>query len=90
MTVSAVGAYNRLQYVHDLLLQKSNGDFYLLLWHEISNAATSNGTQYSSTAVDVYPDPLALPVVFKLPLSVSSATLYLCSELDVQRLRKLP
>jgi hypothetical protein len=76
MTVSPVGAYSRLQYVHDLLLQKSNGDFYLLLWHEISNAATSNGTQYSSTAVDVSPGPPALPVVFKFPPNVTSATLY--------------
>lgn len=52
LKASAVGAYNRLQYVHDLLLQSSTGEYYLLLWHEISDAATSDGTRYASTAAD--------------------------------------
>jgi hypothetical protein len=76
ITATPVGSYNRLQYVHDLLLQKSTGDYYLLLWHEISNAATSNGTQYASTAVDISPPPPDLPVTIRLPRAISSATLY--------------
>jgi hypothetical protein len=71
-----VGSYNRLQYVHDLLLQKSNGDYYLLMWHEISDAATSNGTPYAGTAIDIQPPPPSLPVQIELPSRVSSATLY--------------
>ncbi len=76
MTAFASGSYNQLQYVHDLVLQKSNGDFYILLWHEISDAATSDGTQYSSTAVDIHPAPPALLVTIELPPHTSSATLY--------------
>ena len=33
MQVSAVPGYDRTSYLHHLLLQKSNGSFYLLLWH---------------------------------------------------------
>jgi hypothetical protein len=76
MTASAVGAYTQLQYVHDLLLQKSDGDYYLLLWHEIGNAATSNGALFPSTAVDINPPPPALPVFIKLPANISLTTVY--------------
>lgn len=31
-----IEGYGRKQYVHQLVLQKSDGDFYILLWHEIS------------------------------------------------------
>ncbi len=37
LTVTPPTGYNRTQYVHSLLLQKSSGVFYLVLWHEISN-----------------------------------------------------
>ena len=76
MSTSPVGEYNRLQYVHDLLLQKSNGDYYLLLWHEVADAATSDGTSYPSTAVDIQPGPPGLPVVITVPASVNSADVY--------------
>jgi hypothetical protein len=76
MRASPVGPYNRLQYVHDVLLQKSTGDYYILFWHEISDAATSDGTQYVGTAVDIQPPPPDLPVIIKFPLGISSATLY--------------
>ena len=76
MSASPVGEYNRLQYVHDLLLQKSNGDYYLLLWHEVADAATSDGTSYPSTAVDIQPGPPGLPVVITVPASVNSADVY--------------
>lgn len=35
------GEWNRLQYVHHLLLEKSNGESYLVLWHEIANQDSS-------------------------------------------------
>jgi hypothetical protein len=41
LDVKPAGEYNKTQFVHHLLLQKSNGDFYLLLWHEISNEDAS-------------------------------------------------
>jgi len=31
----------RWDYVHHILLQKSDGDFYFLFWHEVSNEDTS-------------------------------------------------
>jgi hypothetical protein len=36
LKVEPVGEWNKLQYVHHLLLQKSNGKFYLIVWHEVS------------------------------------------------------
>jgi hypothetical protein len=76
LKASPVGAFNRLQYVHDLLLQRSTGEYFLLLWHEVSDAATSDGTRFTSTAVDINPPPAALPVTVKLPDTVLAATLY--------------
>ena len=63
---SAVGTYTQLQYVHDLFCRRAMGITYLLLWHEISNAATSNGTPYPSTAVDVNPPPTSSPRSHKI------------------------
>ena len=41
LTVGAMPGYDRTQYVHHLLLQKSNKDFYLVLWHEVANEDVS-------------------------------------------------
>jgi hypothetical protein len=41
LNVSAVGAFNRTDYVHHLLLEKPNGTLLLLLWHEITDEDTS-------------------------------------------------
>jgi hypothetical protein len=41
ITAVAVGAFNRTDYVHHLLLEKPNGTLLLLLWHEISDEDTS-------------------------------------------------
>lgn len=38
----APGGYDRTQAVHHLLLQKSDGTFYLTLWHEIANEDASS------------------------------------------------
>ncbi|WP_009633689.1 hypothetical protein [Synechocystis sp. PCC 7509] len=41
LTVTPPAGYNRSQYVHSVLLQKTNGSFYLALWHDISNNDTT-------------------------------------------------
>lgn len=61
--------YNRTQYVHHLLLQKSTGELLLLLWHEVSNEDTS------LTPPRVIQPP-AMPATITLPPSFSRALLY--------------
>jgi hypothetical protein len=64
-----VVTYDRTQYVHHLLLQKSDGQFWLLLWHEIADEDTS-----------VVPprliQPPAMPTEVFLPSSVHKAVVY--------------
>ncbi len=69
-------SYTRLQYAHDLLLEKSDGDFFLLFWQDISDAnrVDSNGNAITGTDPDVNPD--ALPVQITLPSNILKATLY--------------
>ncbi len=69
-------AYTRLQYAHDLLLQKSDGDFFLLFWHEISDAGRvdSYGDPVTGTDPDVSPE--TLPIEIALPSNIVTATLY--------------
>ncbi len=73
---AANGGFTRTQYAHDLLLEKSDGDFYLLFWHEISDANRTDrsGTDVVGTDIDVSPPPL--PVTIALPDPIVSATLY--------------
>jgi hypothetical protein len=63
LNVTPPSGYNRTQYVHSLLLQKSTGIYYLALWHEISNGDTT------STPVRTI-DPPAMPtkVVLNTPI----------------------
>ena len=76
LTVQANGDYTRTGYVHDLLLQKSNGDFYLLLWHEISGTSDTDlsGNVLQTVQRDVQPP--ALTTTITLPATVSGATVY--------------
>jgi hypothetical protein len=76
ITVSPNGSFTRTQYMHDLLLQKSNGDYYLLFWHEIADVKKQNddGSFIQGPAVPL--NPLSLPITVTLPSSVMSATLY--------------
>ena len=69
MNVSPVGDYTRTQYVHHLLLQKSTGAYYLVLWHEISDDDTS-ATPFREIT------PPALPTTVSLPSSIKSVTEY--------------
>jgi hypothetical protein len=76
IAAAPVGAYTRTQYVHDLLLQKSNGDFYLLLWHEVASAAIVDASGNPLTSTDTDLAPPALPTTISLPAQISQATLY--------------
>lgn len=67
--VTPIPGFDRTQYVHHLLLQKKNGDFYLLLWHEISDEDTKD-TPHRQLS------PPALPTTVLLPPGIGSATLY--------------
>ena len=64
-----VADYDRTQYVHHLLLQKSDGVFYLLLWHEIADEDTSV-TPHRPI------QPPALPTTLTLPPGITTATVY--------------
>ena len=70
--------YDRTQYVHHLLLQKSDATFTLLLWHEIADEDTSV-TPHRQI------QPPALPAILTLPPTVDSATAYTCDEAGTLR-----
>lgn len=61
--------YERTEYVHNLLLQKRDGTFYLVLWHEISNG------DISSTPVREITPP-AIPTTVKLTKPISLVRVY--------------
>lgn len=67
------GSYTRTQYVHHLLLQKSTGDFYLLLWHEIANEDISVTPHRQITPPD-------MPVTLTLKKPVTAARVFLPNE----------
>jgi hypothetical protein len=69
-------SYTRLQYAHDLLLQKSDGDFFLLFWHDISDASMVNSYGDAMTSTDLDVTPEALPAVITVPANIAKATLY--------------
>jgi hypothetical protein len=76
LSVGANGLFNRTQYMHDLLLQKRNGDFFLLFWHEIAGAKKQDddGKLIKGPAVELH--PLPLPVTFTFPPEIASVELY--------------
>lgn len=76
LTIQPSGSYTRTGYVHDLLLQKSNGDFYLLLWHEISDTSNTDtgGNPLPLTQRDITPLPLMTTIA--IPPEITSAELY--------------
>jgi len=69
LDVKPSGDYTKTQYVHHLLLQKSNGDFYLLLWHEISNEDASVHPHRQIT-------PPEMPVTVTVTTPLNKAELY--------------
>jgi hypothetical protein len=75
ITVRPAPGFGRTQYIHDLLLQKSNGTFYLLLWHEISDAATrTKQGRLSSTDAELHPPPINTAIT--LSPTIEKATVY--------------
>jgi hypothetical protein len=60
LNVSAVGSWDRTDYVHHLLLQKPDGLLLLLLWHEISDEDTKTQPHRQ-----IYPP--RMPTVLSLP-----------------------
>ncbi len=69
LSIKAPPGYDRTEYVHDLLLQKRDGNFYLVLWHEISNGDIS-----AIPVREINPPPMPTQVNLSTPLS--SATIY--------------
>ncbi len=55
--------YRRTQFVHHLLLQKSDGEFYLLIWHEIANEDISK-----SPHRQIAPPDMPATITFKIPV----------------------
>ncbi|MBW4665173.1 MAG: hypothetical protein KME01_13385 [Chroococcus sp. CMT-3BRIN-NPC107] len=69
LTVTPPSGYNRTQYVHSLLLQKTNNSFYLVLWHEVSN--TDNSVTPTRTI-----DPPAMPTKVTLNTPIRTASVF--------------
>ena len=61
--------YDRTQYVHHLLLQKAGGDFYLVLWHDISD---EDGDAHPHRVIT----PPDMPTTVTLPATIKTATVY--------------
>jgi len=70
LIASPNGEWIRTNYVHHLLLQKRNGDFYLVMWHEIANEDKS-----VTPRRQILPPPMPAQLTVKTPVS-STATLY--------------
>lgn len=79
-SVQPNGAFTRTQYVHDLLLQKSNGDFYLLLWHEIADECAECVHGVWNQSENTYLSPLPLTTTITLPGNILGASLYTYDE----------
>ncbi len=69
LSIAPPPGYNRKEYVHDLLLQKRDGNFYLVIWHEISNGDVS-----TTPVREINPPPM--PTQINLSTPIRSATIY--------------
>lgn len=69
VTVTPPAGYNRTKFVHSLLLQKSHGKFFLVIWHEISNG------DISTTPTREINSP-AMPTTITLNTPISRALTY--------------
>ena len=77
ISVAPPNGYSRTQYVRSMLMQKSDGTFYLVLYHEIGNSSAydTNGTALTGTNREIFPPDM--PTTVTLPAGViSSASLY--------------
>ncbi len=69
LDVRPAPGYDRTQFVHHLLLQKSDGDFYLVVWHEIANEDKSVQPRRQITPPD-------MPATLTLTTPIRSAVFY--------------
>jgi len=74
LTVSPVEEWTRTQYVRTMLLQKRNGDYYLVLWHEVANEDKSVQPRRQ-----IQPPLMPALLTVKTPIA-SAATLYTWDE----------
>ncbi|MUL35703.1 hypothetical protein [Gloeocapsopsis dulcis] len=74
LDVTPPQAYTREKYVKSLLLQKRDGDFYLVLWHDISNGDTT-----STPVREIEPPPM--PTQIQLNTPIANATVYSLDDL---------
>ena len=74
--VNPPGGYDRTQYVRHVLMQRSNGEFYLVLYHEIADSAdqTTTGSDISGTTREINPPDISTTI--NLPASITAATRY--------------
>ncbi len=73
LQVTPQPGYDKTQFVHHLLLQKSDGAFYLVLWHEISDEDTKTTPHRQITPPD-------MPATITLPPDIRAAALYVPNE----------
>lgn len=66
-----VSDYDRTQYLHHLLLQKRDGAFYLLLWHETTSQQINDQRPAGKLVPGHDVTPPALPVVLTLPSGIT-------------------
>lgn len=66
-----VSDYDRTQYVHHLLLQKRDGSFYLLLWHETTSSQINDGGPNGTVVAGHAVTPPALPAILTLPAGIT-------------------
>lgn len=69
VAVAPPAGYNRTQYVRHVLLQKQDGTFYLVLYHEIANSDNSTTPQ----TIRTHP---AMPTTVTLPAGIRQVTAY--------------
>jgi len=76
ISVAPNGGYTMTELVHPTLLQKSNGSFYLVLYHEVANTSgyDTSGNKITGTSRDITPPAMATTI--SLPGFTGKAFVY--------------
>ena len=76
LTKTMPKGYGRPQYLRSLLLQKRDGSFWLVLWHEIASSSfyTAAGQAISGVARDIEHPDVSVKLTFDTP--VANATVF--------------
>ncbi len=75
-TVTPPAGYGSTQYVHHLLMQKSNGIYYLVIYHEIGDSCAYDSAGNALTGADRDITPPDMPCSISLPSTITGAILY--------------